>query len=45
LIRTLLLLGADEAEQAWRGVAPVVAAWQAGEVPLEEYPAGSAGPL
>ncbi|MGY1609252.1 glycoside hydrolase family 15 protein [Geodermatophilus sp. SYSU D00700] len=25
-------------------VAPVLAAWGAGEVPLQEYPAGSAGP-
>jgi glucose-6-phosphate 1-dehydrogenase len=40
-----LSIGGDEAEQAWRVVAPVVAAWKAGEVPLEEYPAGSAGPF
>jgi glucose-6-phosphate 1-dehydrogenase len=42
---SVLSVGGDEAEQAWRVVAPVLAAWQAGEVPLEEYPAGSAGPL
>jgi glucose-6-phosphate 1-dehydrogenase len=40
-----LAVGADESEQAWRAVAPVLAAWEAGEVPLEEYAAGSAGPL
>ncbi|MDT0274495.1 glucose-6-phosphate dehydrogenase [Blastococcus goldschmidtiae] len=34
-----------EAEESWRIVAPVLAAWRAGEVPLEEYPAGSDGPL
>jgi glucose-6-phosphate 1-dehydrogenase len=39
-----LSVGGDEAEQAWRVVEPVVAAWREGVVPLEEYPAGSAGP-
>lgn len=34
----------DAAEQCWRIVEPVLAAWRGGEVPLEEYPAGSAGP-
>ena len=34
----------DEAEEAWRVVTPVLEAWAAGEVPLEEYPAGSTGP-
>jgi glucose-6-phosphate 1-dehydrogenase len=33
----------EVAEEAWRVVAPVLAAWEAGEVPLEEYRAGSAG--
>ncbi|WP_040338822.1 glucose-6-phosphate dehydrogenase [Candidatus Blastococcus massiliensis] len=33
-----------EAEESWRIVAPVLAAWQADEVPLLEYPAGSDGP-
>ena len=33
-----------ETEQAWRVVDPVLSAWAAGEVPLEEYPAGSGGP-
>jgi hypothetical protein len=26
-------------------VAPVVAAWKTGDVPLEEYAAGSSGPI
>jgi len=34
----------DMAESCWRIVDPVLAAWRAGEVPLEEYPAGSDGP-
>ncbi|MDQ0957978.1 glucose-6-phosphate 1-dehydrogenase [Streptomyces sp. B4I13] len=34
----------DEAEAAWRVVTPVLAAWNAELVPLEEYAAGSAGP-
>jgi glucose-6-phosphate 1-dehydrogenase len=33
----------DEAEQAWRIVTPVLNAWAADRVPLEEYPAGSPG--
>ena len=37
-----LSVGGEEAEQAWRVVAPVLAAWEAGATPLEEYPAGSA---
>jgi glucose-6-phosphate 1-dehydrogenase len=40
-----LSVGGDEAEEAWRVVAPVLAAWETGRVPLEEYPAGSAGPV
>ncbi len=34
----------DEAEHAWRVVTPVLEAWRHDLVPLEEYPAGSAGP-
>jgi glucose-6-phosphate 1-dehydrogenase len=34
----------DAAVESWRIVEPVLAAWRAGEVPLEEYPAGSRGP-
>jgi glucose-6-phosphate 1-dehydrogenase len=39
-----LSIGGEEAEQSWRVVAPVLAEWAAGEVPLDEYPAGSSGP-
>ncbi len=35
----------DEAEQAWRIVTPVLQAWADGRVPMQEYPAGSDGPL
>jgi glucose-6-phosphate 1-dehydrogenase len=34
----------DVAEECWRIVEPVLAAWRADRVPLEEYSAGSAGP-
>ncbi|WP_400999941.1 glucose-6-phosphate dehydrogenase [Agromyces sp. GXQ0307] len=34
----------DIAEESWRIVEPVLAAWREGRVPLEEYPAGSDGP-
>jgi glucose-6-phosphate 1-dehydrogenase len=34
----------EEAEQAWRIVEPVLAAWSDGAVPLLEYAAGSPGP-
>jgi len=37
-------VSAAEAEQAWRVIDPVLSAWAAGAVPLQEYPAGSAGP-
>ena len=40
---TLSIRG-DEAEESWRIVEPVLAAWDSGAVPLLEYPAGSAGP-
>ncbi|WP_214367598.1 glucose-6-phosphate dehydrogenase [Pseudonocardia sp. H11422] len=40
---TLSIRG-DEAEESWRIVEPILAAWAADEVPLGEYPAGSAGP-
>jgi glucose-6-phosphate 1-dehydrogenase len=42
--RSTLSVGSDEAEEAWRIVTPVLDGWAAGAVPLEEYPAGSAGP-
>ncbi|MBM7503195.1 glucose-6-phosphate dehydrogenase [Agromyces aurantiacus] len=40
---TLSMRG-DVVEECWRIVEPVLAAWRAGRVPLEEYPAGSDGP-
>ena len=39
-----LAVGTREAEETWRIVTPVLDAWTAGAVPLEEYAAGSAGP-
>ncbi|MGV9933098.1 glucose-6-phosphate dehydrogenase [Streptomyces olivaceoviridis] len=39
-----LSIRGDEAEEAWRVLAPVLSAWQSNRVPLEEYPAGSDGP-
>jgi glucose-6-phosphate 1-dehydrogenase len=35
----------DEAVETWRIVEPVLRAWRADAVPLEEYPAGSSGPV
>lgn len=40
----LLSVRADTAEDCWRILAPVLKSWAAGNVPLEEYPAGSPGP-
>jgi glucose-6-phosphate 1-dehydrogenase len=34
----------DTAERCWQIVEPVLEAWRAGDVPLQEYPAGSPGP-
>jgi glucose-6-phosphate 1-dehydrogenase len=34
----------DTAEECWRIVEPVIAAWRADAVPLGEYAAGSSGP-
>ena len=39
-----LSVGADAAEECWRILQPVRDAWRRGDVPLEEYPAGSRGP-
>jgi glucose-6-phosphate 1-dehydrogenase len=39
-----LSIRADEAEELWRIVEPVLQAWERDEVPLEEYAAGSEGP-
>ena len=39
-----LSVSAEGAEEAWRLVRPVVEAWRAGDIPIEEYTAGSPGP-
>ena len=39
-----LSIRADEAEEAWRVVTPVLDGWARGLVPLQEYDAGSTGP-
>ncbi|MEV6987022.1 glucose-6-phosphate dehydrogenase [Sphaerisporangium sp. NPDC051017] len=39
-----LFIRGDEAEEAWRVLAPVMSAWSRDLVPLVEYPAGSDGP-
>ena len=36
----MLSVRGDVAEECWRIMADVTAAWESGEVPLEEYPAG-----
>ena len=41
----MLFIRGDEAEEAWRIVDPVMNAWSAGEVPMQEYPAGTAPPM
>lgn len=40
----LLSIRGDVAEDCWRIVDPVLAAWRSGAVPMQDYPAGSAGP-
>lgn len=40
----LLSVRGDIAEECWRIVDPVLRAWDKGAVPLQSYPAGSAGP-
>ncbi len=40
----LLSIRGDVAEECWRIMTPVLASWRAGEVALDSYPAGSAGP-
>ena len=39
-----LSVRADVVEECWRIVTPVLAAWSADQVPLENYPAASTGP-
>jgi glucose-6-phosphate 1-dehydrogenase len=40
----ILSIRADEAEESWRIVEPILHAWAADAVPMLEYPAGSHGP-
>jgi glucose-6-phosphate 1-dehydrogenase len=40
-----LSIRADEAEESWRIVTPILEGWSRNLVPLEEYDAGSQGPL
>ncbi|MCL2514442.1 MAG: glucose-6-phosphate dehydrogenase [Microbacteriaceae bacterium] len=40
----MLAVRGDTAEECWRLIDPVLAAWKKGEVPLESYKAGSSGP-
>jgi glucose-6-phosphate 1-dehydrogenase len=42
----MLFIRGDEAEESWRVIDPVMTAWAAGDVPMQEYPAGGtpAGP-
>lgn len=42
--QTLLSVRGDAAEECWRIVEPVLKAFKDNKIPLEEYPAGSAGP-
>ncbi|MFZ4893476.1 glucose-6-phosphate dehydrogenase [Plantibacter sp. Mn2098] len=41
---TTLSVRGDVAEECWRIVSPVLAAWRKGLVPIDTYPAGSDGP-
>jgi glucose-6-phosphate 1-dehydrogenase len=40
----MLFIRGDEAEEAWRIIDPVMSAWTADDVPMQEYPAGTAAP-
>jgi glucose-6-phosphate 1-dehydrogenase len=40
----MLFIRGDEAEEAWRIIDPVMKAWSAAGVPLQEYPAGQEPP-
>ena len=42
--RPTLSVRGDTAEECWRIVDPVLAAWRHGDVPLREHAAGSTGP-
>jgi glucose-6-phosphate 1-dehydrogenase len=40
----MLFIRGDEAEEAWRIIDPVMNAWSAGEVPMQDYAAGGPPP-
>jgi glucose-6-phosphate 1-dehydrogenase len=40
----MLFIRGDETDEAWRITEPVVRAWSAGDVPMQEYAAGTAPP-
>ena len=40
----MLFIRGDEAEESWRIIDPVMKAWAAGLVPMQEYAAGQAPP-
>ena len=40
----MLFIRGDEAEEAWRIIDPVMAAWSAADVPMQQYRAGTAPP-
>jgi glucose-6-phosphate 1-dehydrogenase len=40
----MLAVRGDAAEECWRIIEPVRDAWRRGDVPMEDYPAGSDGP-
>ncbi|MEP6482466.1 MAG: glucose-6-phosphate dehydrogenase, partial [Rhodoglobus sp.] len=42
---TTLSVRGDVAEQCWRIITPILEAWRADKVPLDSYPAGTAGPI
>jgi glucose-6-phosphate 1-dehydrogenase len=42
--KSALSIRADEAEESWRVLTPVLEGWSSDLVPLEEYDAGSGGP-
>jgi len=40
----MLFIRGDEAEESWRVIDPVMTAWSAGDVPMQQYPAGGTPP-
>ncbi|MGE5287057.1 MAG: hypothetical protein ACM3ML_07620 [Micromonosporaceae bacterium] len=40
----MLFIRGDEAEEAWRIIGPVMKAWPAGDVSMQEYAVGQAPP-